>query len=384
MKVTSEPQLSPPLRTGTQGKANKHISGEGGLSESRLPVRELDGSDWSAWNAFVAKSPQGTLFHTTDWLQMTGTPFRIYGCFDDHGLAGGMVVEIIGESRGGHSFFTGVIDLAYAPQKASDNVIGYNYSCPYLGVVLAPACRKYVTTLTRDRHLLDSLVRHITSRFNAVYSRMVPEVRDVQPFVSAGFTVLLRYTYRIDVSNLEAAWSNMTDKRRNDIRRAERDGITIDQQGSIKEIVSLLSQRCERQNRVIRFSEFALRRDEMLRNKNRGRCFVARDSTGELAASIYIAWDDKCAYYLHGSYGLNAKHRGAGALALWEAIRYAGSTLNLRQFDLLAAESGPGEGFAREFGGHLTVAYNVNYERLSFSREVKRAIRKLKRIVKSR
>src|SRR5436309_1100990 len=133
--MTFQPQITPPFGMGKPGHANELVGGELGKSDSRLQVRVLEQNDWAGWNHFVSQSPQGTLFHTTKWLETTGTPFRIYGCFDDHGLAGGMVVELLGRKRAGHSFFTTSI-----PKGASTSwdVMGHAFSCPYLGVVLQP------------------------------------------------------------------------------------------------------------------------------------------------------------------------------------------------------------------------------------------------------
>jgi hypothetical protein len=69
---------------------------------------------------------------------------------------------------------------------------------------------------------------------------MGPDITDMQPFIWAGYSIFLRYTYRIDLSDLTVAWGNMMDKRRNDIRKAERDGLVIDAQGSLQDILSLV------------------------------------------------------------------------------------------------------------------------------------------------
>ena len=378
--MTFQPQIIPPFGMGKPEHANELVGGELGKSDSRLQVRVLEQNDWAGWNHFVSQSPQGTLFHSTKWLETTGTPFRIYGCFDDHGLAGGMVVELVGSNTAGHSFFS----TSTSTEGTDDSdPIGHAWSCPYLGVVLPPPSKKYVTALTQQRNILKALVEHVTSAFNSVYSRMVPEVYDIQPFMSAGYNVSLRYTYRFDLSNVDAVWSNMTDKRRNDIRKAERDGITIDNSASADEIIALRIGNLKRQGRVLRFSKAADRRDTMLRAENRCRCFTARDRSGEVVAGVYMVWDEKCGYYLHGGYGNGPGHRGAGALAIWEAIRYARNTINLPRFDLLAGPIGT-ERFMRDFGGLLTMAFIVDYERPSFARDVRRAIGRLKKLTRHR
>ena len=331
-------------------------------------VRTLTMDEWPAWDAFVSQSPQGTLFHTTKWLRMTGTPFRIYGCYRQESLIGGLAVEIVKPRVAGHSHF------------ATEADVGRSVNCPYLGIVLPAPSKKYLTTLTQHRNILKSLVDHVRDEFVAIDSRMGPDVVDMLPFLWAGYSITLRYTYRIDLSDLAVAWSNMTDKRRNDIRRAERDGFIIDNEGSMQDILSLVRGTFKRRGHAVRFSELAERRDQMLRSDNQCRCFVARDRSGKVVAGIYMVWDEKCAYYLMGGYGTAAVHRGAGALAIWEAIRYAGSTLSLQRFDILASGLPAIERFMRDFGGSLTPAFIVSYERPSFSRDLRRVMRKLKAI----
>jgi len=350
-------------------------------SPVRYLVRTINADEWPTWDAFVSKSPQGTLFHTTKWLKTTDRPFRIYGCFHQDSLIGGMVVEIVGPKAAGHSYFTTSTDEVQLTRDFAPHVIGHALSCPYLGVVLPPPFKKYLTTLTQHRNILNSLAVHVKDQFMSIHSRMGPDVVDMRPFIEAGYSISLRYTYRFDLSDLAVVWSNMTDKRRNDIRKAERDGIIIDDQGSMQDILRLLRGTFQRQRRAVRVSELADRREQMLRAENQGRCFLARDRSGEAVAGIYMVWDEKCAYYLMGGYGTAAAHRGAGALAIWEAIRYAGNILGLQRFDMLAGGWGPVERFMRDFGGYLTVAFIVHCQRPPPSRALERVMRRLKAII---
>jgi hypothetical protein len=355
---------------------------ESAESVARYRVRTVEPDEWQAWDEFVRQSPVGTLFHTTRWLGTTGVPFRIYGCFDDHGLAGGMVVEIVGHQAAGHSFFTTWTDERQASISSERGDTGHMLNCPYLGIVLPPPLKKYVTTLTQNRNIVSALAEHVRDEFARIRCIMGPEVVDMQPFIWAGYTIILRYLYRVDLSNLDVVWSNMTDKRRNDIRKAERDGITVDDQGSVQDVLSLYKRALEGRQRFARSSELVDHRDEMLRSHNQCRSFVARDRSGEAVAGIHIVWDEKRAYYILGGYGRNVAHRGAGALAIWNAIRYAGKNLGLPKFDMIAAGDLPLERFLRDFGGHLMVAFVANYQRPSFSRDVKRVILRVRSIVR--
>jgi hypothetical protein len=167
----------------------------------------------------------------------------------------------------------------------------------------------------------------------------------------------------------------MEDKRRNDIRKAERDGITVDQEGTIKDFLPSVEKMFSGKGYPVYISDIAACRDEVLRADGQSRCFIARNAAGEAIAGVYMVWDEKCAYYLMGAYETEGVHRGAGALAIWEAVRYAGATLGLQRFDFLAAGMPKIERFMRDFGGHLTPYYFIGWERPSLSRSFKTGLR---------
>ena len=54
---------------------------------------------------------------------------------------------------------------------------------------------------------------------------------------------------------------------------------------------------------------------------------------GEPLGAVWIAWDDKRAYYLLGGYDHSAKSSNAVALAMWRAIQFTATDLKLPEFD---------------------------------------------------
>jgi hypothetical protein len=324
-------------------------------TSSEYRVRLLDENEWGAWNEFVKASPQGTLFHTSKWLRTSGLPFRIYGCFKDDSLVGGMVVEVLGHQIAGHT-----------------------HHSPYLGVVLPPPSPKYLTTLTYHKNILVALANYVYGQFRELSCRMSPQVIDLQPFIWARYATSIRYTYRIELSDLDVAWRNMEDKRRNDIRKAERDGVTVESGGTMKDVLSLVEMSFERHQEKVHFAEMAIRREKVLGADDQCRCFVAKDGAGQAIAGAFMVWDTKSAYYLLGGYDPKSSHRGAGALAIWAAIRHAGETLGLQWFDFVGSTVRPVERFFRDFGGILTPHYVVEFHHPSLSRDMRRVWERVK------
>lgn len=327
-------------------------------SATRYLVRPLQPDEGEMWNTLVRQSAQGKLFHTLKWLKSIDRPFHIHGCFQQEALVGGMV-------------------LIEDPPRVALN--RYHFG-PYLGVVLPPAVPKYLTNLRRHRDVMTVLANYAKEHFKAIDCHMVPEVVDVLPFVWAGYSTYVTYTYRIDLTDLDQVWRNMEDKRRNDIRRAERDQITVDDKAKIEDVLGLAEKTYQRQEEEVHFSALATRVERALLPDNQCRCFVAHDTDGTPLAGIFIVWDEKEAYYFLGGYNPEG-HRGAGALAIWQAIRYAGTSLGLQHFDFLGSHVKQLERFFRDFGGVWTPTYNVSWERNTFSSDLRRLLRGCKRSV---
>ena len=58
-----------------------------------IEVRELAPSEYKEWDLLVEKAQPGTLFHTSQWLEICrdvlSRDLRIYGCFRNGELVGG-------------------------------------------------------------------------------------------------------------------------------------------------------------------------------------------------------------------------------------------------------------------------------------------------------
>lgn len=320
-------------------------------------VRALAPADWPAWNALVEASAQGTHFHSTHLLETNRMGYQLIGCFRGDTLLGGFAYELPAPKIAGHSPIT-----------------------PYSGIVLACPAAKYLTVLNQHKNVTFALANHLKEELNSIDCHMGPEVIDVQPFTWAGYNTSVRYTYRIDLTDLDCVWHEMEDKRRNDIRKAERDGIIVDSGGAMSEVLALAEMTFERQEEKFAHPELALRRYQSLLERGQAKCFIARNPAGRPVAGVYVEWDWRHAYYLVGGYDPTQPHRGAGALAIWEAIKYAKVNLGLQKFDFAGSTVRPIERFFREFGGTLTPTYVVLWQRTSLARDLRRACRRLGRI----
>ena len=110
-------------------------------------IRALDQSEFARWDEFVQKSPQGTLFHTTLWLEASGVPFRLLGCFRGSEMHGGCAIGIVGRRTAGRP---------------------YPSLTPYLGVLYPLSDAKYVTEISNNKEIGSAFAVFLRSEFDSV------------------------------------------------------------------------------------------------------------------------------------------------------------------------------------------------------------------------
>jgi hypothetical protein len=315
-------------------------------------IRALDRSEFDQWDEFVRRSPEGTLFHTTLWLEASGVPFRLLGCFRGGEMHGGCAISIVGHRTAGRPF----------PSLT-----------PYLGVLYPSSDAKYVTEISNNKEIGSAFAVFLKNEFDEVADlAFSPEVVDLQPFIWQGFTTDLRYTYRLSLTDFPSVFDNMDAARRRNIVSAEKQGLHVEGGVDFGEIVRLSEKSFERQSLVSSHGQAVNRFEAALRQAGRCRGFLARSKEGVALGAVWIAWDDKRAYYLLGGYDQSAKSNNAVALAMWRAIQFTATGLKLPEFDFEGSAIPAVERFFRKFGGTLRPYHCVGYRRPSGVRRVAR------------
>ena len=309
---------------------------------SDLAVRALSQQEFAAWNLFVEKSPQGTIFATSYWLEATGWSFRIYGAFQHGNLIAGLPVGL-------RKLPLGVRSAEHPPLT------------PYLGVIHQPRATKYVHQISSEKEAQDALAASLKREFDWIRFNFHPTIFDLQPFIWKGFSNSARYTYWLNLSDLSLVWDEMEKRRRNDIHRAERDGVLIEKSVNFEEFFTLVEKTFERQEMKAGFRVTAERVHSMLKERKQSQIFIARDSNQRPIAGVYIIWDWRRAYYLMGGYDPKLGHSGASALAMWKAIQFAAEDKGLCEFDFEGSMVPAVEQFFRKFGGKLTPYFSVSW-----------------------
>ena len=320
--------------------------------------RVLEQDEYNIWDTFAAKSTQGTIFHKSYWLEASGKEFKIYGYFKGEELIAGVPV-VVGDSK------LGIKRSLHPPLT------------PYLGVIFRESQAKYVKRISDEKEISRNIAARIKEDFGFIYFNFAPSFTDLQPFIWEGFSSGVRYTYLLELSDLSDIWNNMDGKKRNHIKRAEKDGIHLESEGDFGQMFALVEKTFERQKKKPSFRPFAYKYNKVLSQKGQCASFVARNKAEEAIASVYIVWDEKRSYQLLAGYDPIKVHSGASALTIWEAIKFTKEELRLNQYDFEGSMLPPVEQFFRKFGGKLTPYYFVTWMKPSvrFLSETKKFFR---------
>lgn len=325
-------------------------------AEPDYAIRAIDGSD-RRWLQLLRESPQATLFHSPVWLEATGVPFQLYGVFKGEELRAGLALGTPAPGIAGH------------PEPALT---------PYLGLLLPPDADRVVNTQSTNKAITAAAAAFLQQEFSSVHLRFPPEILDLQPFIWRGYQAGVRYTYRLGVSDLDAALAGMDATRRRNLRGAEQEGLTIESPAPLSTVLALADRTFARQGKDSVLRDGATRIAAALAPHHRCRAFVANDAMGRPVGGVWIVWDDRRAYYLVGGYDDAADSANATALAMWSAVRFTSEVLHLPVFDFEGSMVPAVERFFRKFGGALLPTYTVSWTRpVSTPTRIARRVRRL-------
>ncbi len=251
------------------------------------------------WDSFVEKSPQGTVFSTTKWMNLFDEPYFIYGYYKGNNLMGG--------------------------------IAGFSHNqiiTPFQGILVAPVEGKYTTIMSLHNEVADALIGVLPSEFTNHYT-----YPDMRPFLWKGFKVGIRYTY---VVTGESEWDKQTkyDVTHCDVEIIESDdidyfdklyGITFERKGLKRTAPSHVIKR--------------------VYQKIPARMYMAEDKS----SAVILIFDSKRAYYILGA------SDGSGTSSKCLAVALEG----ISECDLIGCNDKKIGAYKKGFGGKLMSYFNV-------------------------
>jgi hypothetical protein len=301
----------------------------------------------SAYDRFVAESPQGSVFCASWWLAAVAP-----GSWRAHEV----------EEKGS---IVAAWPTVVRKTRLGDLHVGAPLT-PFLGPLFPPG--EGARRRSREIRLVDALLDRIGS-YAHLEARCNPAFDYWTPLSWHGFEQTTRYTWRLpDLSDLDAVFSGFRENIRGHVRAAEKNGMTVEE-ATLDELLEL------HRLRFAREPEGIARIDAAARERGARFVLAARDGEGTLRAAGYFVHDERYTTYLLAA--TDAEVRGAAALVLWEAIRRAGERGTAFDFEGSMLEHV--EPFVRSFGGTpspYSVVRHTPSAAFRAARGVKRALRR--------
>ena len=282
------------------------------------------------YDELVARSPQGSIFSTSWWLDAVAPEAWRPNLVEDGELRAAWPT-VVKRNR------WGALHLG-APLT------------PFLGPIL-PAPEGEKRRWTSAEQSLELLLEELGT-YAHLEARCHPSFAYWTPLSWHGFTQTTRFTWRLDdTSDLEVGEARLRPNIRSDIRKARKQGVTV-ADGNKYDLLELhaaagAGARRERMTGPTWQTIEAV--DGPAQTHDARRVLVARGVDGEPHAAGYFVWDDRTMYYLVGASDSELRSSGATSLLLWSAVELA-SERGL-SFDFEGSMLRSIERFFRAFGG---------------------------------
>jgi hypothetical protein len=206
---------------------------------SKIVIRALHEDEFKIWDTIVERSPQGTIFHTLDWLKINAkhTDSQLF-----------LIVGYLGNEP------VGAIPIFYRRKnffKVVSSPLG-STQIPHLG----PIFPDYDVHKQNKREFYFSEFQKEFDEFlvqklkpDRISISTSPNLLDVRPFIWNDYQVIPKYNYCKDITNLDILWNGFKKELRKNIEKAEHEGFVIEQAGleEIQFISQSISRRFDEQ-----------------------------------------------------------------------------------------------------------------------------------------
>ena len=311
----------------------------------KLIARLVKENEFDEWDKLVEE--HGTVFQSIKWTQIFEPNIRRVGIFNKND-------ELIG-------------GFIYFEKKIANLKFFRNpFYTPQIGPFFKLRAQKKLGKLEELRSILEAVVNFINEEKPAIVSlALSPSIIDTLPFYWANYKVTVNYTYRLDLTSLdtEEFIRGMDVKRRNDIKKVQKEGVFIERSKNVSIFIPLVQKSFERQKKA--YPKEII--EEILKKFPPGQSsFLLIVMQKEIpVAGVYVIYDSTTAFNLITGFDDEIAQRGVMSFALFEAIKEA-KKLGLKIFDFEGSVVPSIEKFYRGFGGDLVPYYRVNKAWLPF------------------
>ncbi|MEG2172395.1 MAG: GNAT family N-acetyltransferase [Desulfovibrionaceae bacterium] len=306
------------------------------------------------WDAFVQKSPSGTLYSLADYMTATRQPVRLFWCVRGTEKRAAVCVT---ESADGQ------------------NAVLHDFLV-YNGLMFAPRANKQNRSQIISEHfeIATDVAAALSARYPQLELALAPQVDDIRPFLwhnygtSPQYSPDVRYTAYADLQGFAEAktpeevplFAEISYARRQEVRKAIKAEVHTVEDDNALALADFYALTMRRQDISIdpEVHEALRFLAESLLQKKLARLFITRTAEGEAAAVALFGWDAKRAYYLFGAGDPQYRNTPCGTAVLWDgfkALALAGHT----QVDLEGVNSPKRGWFKMSFGPELVPYYQL-------------------------
>lgn len=248
---------------------------------SAFEVCEIPPEDYSRWDDVVRASLEGTVFHLSGWVttvgDLTQRKTAILGVFRQDDLLGGCALYV-------------------RPSRVLSSATTDAPLTPFGGVCILPSeSVKGKKQLLYRHSIIEGLRDHLAARFDAVNLTNSPGLVDIRPFTWDGWKSNVLFTNYLMLSDAVADTTSRTV--RNALKRAAKNGITVEKRFDGALYADLFQKTFERQNLPPPVpKEFLGRMIDLIEARRIGEMWHAKTPSGETAASMIVLWDSRHAH----------------------------------------------------------------------------------------
>lgn len=318
-------------------------------------VRELEPSEFTAWNALVAAASEGSPYQTPEYLRAlaiaTGADWRVLGVYRAGELWGGIGLY---EEAG-----------RFGLQASSRLLLYYN------GPVIRATPGQ--PSASEDKHRRDALA-HLADYLGDGPYRMIrvktrAQQLDFRPWLERGWSARPVYTYVVDTRDAAETWRNIDHNLQRLVRRAEYHGITVTEHGDVGAFLAMHRQTHERKGAPIYLAEPQFRQFiESLVADNRARLFQASLPDGRpVAAQLVIFSDHPVTHTVAAAADAEHQHLGSNALLRWRVFQWL-ATKGYHANDLTDAHQPQVARFKAQLGGRVEMGLQLELRNAHWTR----------------
>lgn len=273
--------------------------------------------DAQQWDAIVADSPSGTIFHTWKWLKIAEkySSAKLYPLLFMKGKEALGIIPLFHQKK-----FS--LDLVFSPPAY--------LALLFLGPILSQnkeqkSYKNEFMWIEMQRELDRYIQGNFTSHYCAIAT--APGLSDSRPYHWAGYQTENSYDYLIDLRpGPDSLWGNLPKNFRQDITRSIKNGISVDQGGEeeLGIIYDLLVQRYKEQGRPVKVpKEYLI--DIYRAFSDHIKIFIAKHEDTIVTGSVELAYKNFIGSWignLKPSINISPSPNG---ILIWEMIKYAAS-----------------------------------------------------------